>query len=160
MGSFDANTDFREGLDHRSGIFGVEVARVLLKVAQHPLVDDVDIGQDARLGAVDHRLLEVAQVTRPGCARINHSRHATAEGVGVGIHAQAFRFAFWRTRMIDVDVDVENAGGDNVTADINDFGRQGRVDVVRHRGDLVALNRHIPHCIYSVVRVNEMTAFE
>ena len=160
MGSFDANTDFREGLDHRGGIVSVKGTRVLFEVSQHTLVDNVDINKDARLGAVDHALFKVTQVTRPSRAGVDHCGDTAAEGVGIGIHAQSFRVAFRRACVIDMDMNVENARGDNVSADIDDICCQCRVDVVRHRRNLVALDCHIPHCIYAVVRVDNVSTLE
>src|SRR5581483_6269650 len=149
---------------HVRGRLGIHVFEILLDcAAAHSTAHDVQERQHARLGAVDHAVLEVGEIPPSGTAGIHDCRHARAERETVGIDAAVAVVDSGTVAArtgIDVHVHVDKAGRDVETGDIDDFVRLGRGDRGRHFGDTAVLDGDVAHGTDLVLAVDDVSPFE
>jgi len=118
----------------------------------HAGADDVQIGEDTRLDAVDDLGLEAVEGAPPGSTAIDDGGRACDERRVVG--KQAARKAE------DVRMDVDQARCDIEAADVDDLLGFGWRDVVGDHGDLVTRDGEVRDPVDFVGRINDMSALK
>ena len=154
------DADFRKRFDRRRAQLRIKRHRVLFEITQHALVDDVDIGKDARLLPIDHRGFEMAEMPAASGAGIHHRRHTRAKTVRVSDDAQAFRAALRCTCVIYVHMDVDDARRNVAALYIHHTCGISRVQVRTHSHDFFSTDGHVTLAVDIVLRVDHMTALQ
>src|SRR4051812_4510687 len=88
--------------------------------------------------------------------RIDHRRHARAEGMVIGNHTESFRFA----GMVGMDVNIDQARSYIAVGHVNDGSGLSRVNI---RGDLCDSgtgDRYIHPLINLISGIDDMTTLE
>ena len=161
MRGFEADDCLRMFPGHLSRALRVHVFGVLFDLAAaHPITDDVDEGEDAGLGAVNHALLEVLEIAPARSARVDHRRRATAEAVPVGVDAQVARIGAPARARIDVDVNVDEARRDIQAVEVDHLRGGRRGDVLFDGGDQAFRDRHVPRLVDVVLRIDDVAVFQ
>ena len=159
VGSLDADADLVVSRGHLGRPLRIEIGDDLFGRA-HARGGNVDIGEHADLGVIDHRLAEVRELLGPGRARIDAGGYALFEEVGVGVEAahQSARLA--GAGMVRMDVDVEQARHDDEIAHVDDAVGVCRGNVLFDAGDAPVEYADVGDAIDVVSRVDYVAAFE
>ena len=115
-----------------------------------------DIGEDPRLGTIDHRALEMQEVLGASRSSIDNCGDAGAEAVMISDHAQGFRF----TGMVDMHVHIDQPGRDKQASDINSLSRLVGRNRWRYLGYLALCYRHVHRRVDIVGGVDYMPALQ
>jgi hypothetical protein len=100
-------------LGHCCRVAGRHLGDIVVIAGAHACAHDIEEGQHARLGRLDHPFLEFGEFLPAGRARIDHGRHPAAEGEGVGLDPFAGRRSGRQHQAGEqVGVNVDQAGRD------------------------------------------------
>ena len=162
VGSLDADDEAGELLGHRRSGGGVHVTCVLLGGGRtHAAADDVEKGEDAGFGAVNHAIFEVGKILVAGAAGIGNGRYATAEGETVGIDAVIAIIGVAEAGAgVDMGVNVNEAGSEVEAFGVDGFGGVRRRDIFFDSGDFVVADGNVTDFVEIVLWVEDGGAFD
>ena len=159
VGGFDADAHLVVGCGHLGCLLRIEVGDDLFGRA-HARGGNVDIGEHADLGVVDHRLAEVLKLLGPGRARIDAGGYTLFEKVGIGVETAHQPARLAGASMVRVDVDVEQARHDDEIAHIDDAVGIRWGNVRFNAGDAAVEYADVGDAVDVVDRVDYVAAFE
>ena len=159
VGGLDADAHLVVGRSHLGRPLGIEVGDDLFG-RPHTWSGNVDIGEHADLGVVDHRCAEVLKLLGTGRARINTGGYTLFEKVGIGVEAAHQPARLAAAGMVRMNVDVEQARHDDEVAYIDDAVGVRRGNVLFDPGDAAVENADIGDAVDTVGRVDYVAAFE
>ena len=134
--------------------------RVLLKFAQHAIIDDIDVGKNAGFLAVNARILKMQKVPRTRRTGVYHRRDTRAKRMSISNHTQTFRRTFRGSSVVNMYMDVNQAGCDITPAHIHHFSGECWVNVGLDCGNDIATYCHIHLAINVIFGVNNMPVFD
>ena len=128
----DADDDVRVLARRRAAFVRVEQPHVGALADHHVLGEgedagkrDVDVGQDARPGRLDHVLAEAGEIACAGAAGVDEGRRAAAPRDRLGVDAQR------GAAPVDVRVQVDQPRRDDPSADVAHLARPAGGDAAR-----------------------------
>ena len=159
----DADDDVRV----LAGDFGrrlrVHVLRVLLdrRAAGHSAPDDVEHGEDARAGAVDHARLEVRKTAPPRRSQVDDRCHTAAEREAVRRETPIARVLRQHVgAVVDVDVNVHQAWRDEQARHVHHSSGVTRRNRVGDTRDLPGRDRHVHPAVDVAPRIDDVPTLE
>src|SRR5579863_5670902 len=145
----------------RSGCLRIHLVQVLFVLWPPAAADNIDKGENARDGAIDHPILEIGEIFPARTPRIDGCRHPATQGKSIGVYTviSCVGAAFARARVY-MYVDVDQARGDVEAGNIDHFRCWARLDMFRDLSNLVVFDRYVTDRVDPVFGINDVATFE